>query len=650
MDKPEKLQFHKIRLAVGCALTVILWCISFVYLRDAGVKKIVIFTALSIGCGVLIVLPRIQVWYLQLLLLAGYLWYVPQKIYERTELPVHDMSRIQPGVQIATILIILFLYAALLLLTQRIRFALSIGTTILMILSLINIYVDGFRGTGIAVGDLLAIGTGISVMGNYQLYMEPEIWYTILYFLFFIFLGAWIDLPWKSVRYHIVISLVALLGIGGFAYFWNESGYIEAKGLTGHYWNSVENEELNGFYLGLLISIDEYSMDRPTGYSTVKAEALEASYLSQIESATTENGETVYVPSAISAQSPNIIMIMNEAWSDLRALGNLETTESCMPFTDSLAGGANSDAHQLFVEVLGGLTANTEFEALTGDTIAFLSASAIPYQLQVDHEMASIARTLQAQGYETMAMHPSSGSAWNRSAVYDYFGFDEFIEIEDFRTPYEYVGNFISDTCNFNEIIYQYEHHGEEPFFLFDVTIQNHADYYGQVETPIAITMIGDTPAEEVAYTYDTQTYLNLMKVTDDAFKELVSYFETVEEPTIICMFGDHQPNLDESFYEAIFAGRDLTEEEKTSLKYITTCAIWANYDVDLSAFTDMSANYVAPVLLNVAGVELSGYDTFLLNLKNTYPIITLRNVVGFEEDELVNQYKILQYYHLIDQ
>ncbi len=622
----------KIRLIAGILAAVILWSISFHYLGDQGSKRIIIFTALSIGIGLLIILPRLKAWYLNALFLIGYLAYVPKKIFERTELPIHDMSRIQPGVLLATALILITIYAVALLLTQRVGWALCIGTLIMMVLSLINIYVTGFRGTGVAVGDLMAIGTGISVMGNYQLYMEPEIWYTILYFLFFALLGRWIDFPWRSMRYHLTVTAVSLLMIGGFYYFANYSDYLDSHGLTGHYWNLVENEELNGFYLGLLISWDEYTMDRPAGYSAKEAEQIEAEYAELDRE-----------------KHPNIIMIMNEAWSDLRVLGDIETTEEYMPYLYSLKGQNNSDVHTLSVEVLGGLTANTEFEALTGDTIAFLSASSIPYQLQVNHDMASIARTLSSQGYETMAMHPSTGAAWNRDSVYEYLGFDSFIDIDEWGTDYEYVGNFISDACNFNEIIYQYENHGDEPFFLFDVTIQNHADYYGQVETPIAITTVGSTAAEDVAYTYDAQTYLNLMKVTDEAFEEFIDYFANVDDPTIICMFGDHQPNLHESFYEAIFDGRELTEAEQTDLKYQTTCVIWANYDIDLSSFTDMSANYVAPVLLDAAGVNLSGYDAFLLDLKETYPVITLRNIAELEAEEQIQTYRKLQYYHLID-
>ena len=140
--------------------------------------------------------------------------------------------------------------------------------------------------------------------------------------------------------------------------------------------------------------------------------------------------------------------------------------------------------------------------------------------------MPSLARVLEASGYETMAMHPSGTAAWSRGKVYPFFGFDEFIHETKWETPYEYLRGFLSDSCNFHEIIYRFENRNEEaPFFLFDVTIQNHSGYYGDVPMDIKVKSVGGIPAEEVGYIYDLETYLNLMKITDTSFGELVTYF-----------------------------------------------------------------------------------------------------------------------------
>lgn len=210
----------------------------------------------------------------------------------------------------------------------------------------------------------------------------------------------------------------------------------------------------------------------------------------------------------------------------------------------------------------------------------------------------------------------------------------------------------LTDECNFNEIIWYFEHKEEGlPLFLFNVSIQNHGGYYyrGEMETPISILAIEQTPVEEADDVYDVETYLNLVKITDDAFADLISYFETVEEPVIICMFGDHQPKMGDAFYNAIFVGKGLTEEEQTELKYITPYVIWTNYDVEFPEYGDMSANYLGAVLLECAGAELPPYYQYLLQIQKQYSVMSYQILQEYGDDEAIIQYQMLQYNHLME-
>ena len=77
---------------------------------------------------------------------------------------------------------------------------------------------------------------------------------------------------------------------------------------------------------------------------------------------------------------------MNESFSDLNVLGDFTTNEDYMPYLHSLQNGAeNTVTGYLNVSVCGGNTANTEFEFLTGNSMAFLpqgkySVSAVHYE------------------------------------------------------------------------------------------------------------------------------------------------------------------------------------------------------------------------------------------------------------------------------
>lgn len=636
---------NKLRIILGVLIFMVL--VAFTGRNMWGEvtnKQFIIATALCVLTGIFIIFPMPCNRYISIPITLFYFYFVPGKMFVRIEIPVHDLTILQEGAEWANRLIIVLIFAVLLLLLQRVNWALGIGSILILVVSLINFYLNAFRGSCLTFNDLLASKTALTVIDNYKLFMTSELWYSILYFCFFIVLGFWCKVPYKKIYYHIGVSVIALGYILYFGWFWNESGFLKEHGLQGNYWNMAFNERLNGFLLSFGITMDEGSMEKPAEYSERAFEEIVEQ--TRISSEAAENFET-----------PNIIFIMNEAWSDLRVLGNLETSEPFMPFVDSMT--ENTLKGNVHVGILGGLTANSEFEVLTGDTLAFLATSAIPYQLQINHSISSIATVLGEQGYQTMSMHPSGAGAWNREKVYHYMGFDTFIDEGEFEAEYTYVRTFLSDECDFNEIIYRFENREKgKPFFLFNVTIQNHGDYYGGLDLPIEVEKIGSTNAEDAGYIYDVQTYLNLIKVTDEAFEQLIDYFSKCQEPTIICMFGDHQPSLSDSFYQTIFEKEQLSEEDVMK-KYITPYVIWTNYDSNLEEYGDMSANYLGAVLLDCAGVKLPVYYEYLLQLQKEYPVLShitcldaqgqMHTIDDLEEADSINKYRMLQYNHLME-
>ena len=132
----------------------------------------------------------------------------------------------------------------------------------------------------------------------------------------------------------------------------------------------------NGTVTAFLMELQYISVDKPSGYSAENAKELLASY----DTGSQEAAGT----SSDNAQKPNIIVIMNEAFSDPSVLGDFTTNEDYMPFVHSLLDGAdNTISGHLNVSVKGGNTANTEFEYLTGASMAFLPYGSIPYQQYV---------------------------------------------------------------------------------------------------------------------------------------------------------------------------------------------------------------------------------------------------------------------------
>ena len=84
---------------------------------------------------------------------------------------------------------------------------------------------------------------------------------------------------------------------------------------------------------------------------------------------------------------------MDEAFSDLKVLGPLETNEDYMPFMHRMQQGEkNTVTGYVQTSVCGGNTADSEFEFLTGNTMAFLPNGSIPYQQYIKSRTPSLDR------------------------------------------------------------------------------------------------------------------------------------------------------------------------------------------------------------------------------------------------------------------
>ncbi|MCD7807076.1 MAG: LTA synthase family protein [Lachnospiraceae bacterium] len=639
----KEILSHRIRMAVGMISSIVLLALSVYFLNKGGIdRRTIISTVICLGVGFFIVCPRMTDWRLSLAAVVCYLAVVPAKMFDRIELPVHDLSNLRDGAELANLLIILLIYAVLLLIFQRVGLALSVGGILILVLCIANYFVALYRNSFLSLNDIMAAGTAATVIQSYDLMPDAELWYTILYFLFFIVLGFWCDIPLRGKGYHIAVTAVSIVYCVFFYCFWNLSDYREEHELYTVQYAPYASQLYLGYLLTFGVDIQE-NIDEgtPPGYSVEK--------LLEIREWTEENYESE--DQKEEGITPNVILIMNESWANLSVLGNIATTEPVMPFVDSLE--ENTRKGYLYVNILGGLTANTEFEVLTGDTVSFMTVTAVPYQTgQLDHDILALPSVFEEQGYQTMAMHPNNTASWNRGEAYGYLGFREFIDDSQFQTDYLYVRSFLSDECNYNEIIWQYENRDSDaPLFLFDVTIQNHGNYYSgdMEEMKIGLTEFGQIAREDWGDTDTLETYLNLLKISDDAFQNLIEYFTEVDEPTIICMFGDHQPLFNDHIYDVFFAGQNLTEDEQNAQKYIVPYLVWTNYDADLADYGNFSASYLGAVISDYAGLELPSYYKYLLLMMKEYPEISFRNIEEIEEEEMISNYRLLQYNHLMD-
>ena len=548
--------------------------------------------------------------------------------------------------------LIMFELLALLLFSVfgKLHVALMAETLFFAIYGLANYFVLNFRSVPIQPWDLLSIGTAASVAGNYDYTLDRQALLVVLGFLFLLILEFFCRFTLKKGTWKLRLPMAATLVVmlGAFGLMFHSDEIVEQKlRLYNKLFTPTTISYKNGTALAFVMELRYLSVDKPAGYNADTA----AQELAALEE------ESMSEPAMAGAGSdegefPNIIVIMDEAFSDPAILGNFTVNQDYMPFVHSLLDGAeNTVSGWLNVSVLGGNTANTEFEYLTGNTMAFLPQGSIPYQQYIKGETPSLASHLAGLGYQTVAMHPYNASGWDRDTVYPAMGFSEMYFLPDFDNATK-VRNYVSDQSDFEKIVEIYENKGDTPLFLFNVTMQNHSSYTESFDN-------FDPQIEVEGGSQTLNNYLSLLSLSDAALGELISYFEEQEEDTIIVFFGDHQTT--NSVIEPILkqngkSSSTLTEEEQAD-RYKVPFFIWANFDIEEENGVETSVNYLGAKTLLAAGVPMDGYFTYLSVFSETVPVISANHVTladgtftnADDQSELLSDYKGYQYYRLFD-
>lgn len=562
---------------------------------------------------------------------------------------------VRPWAQFFTIVLFLLVTIVLFLLTGKLKTAHRIVYGVAMIYGIANSYVVRFRTNPIVPWDIFSWKTAASVADNYNFMPDTRMVVVTLVFLVAIALFHFIKVKvtrfvfWKRL---IPAALVAVV-LSLFAGTLQQESFQNSHRLYNKLFTPVYMTDVDGMAVTFVMNLAYMSIDKPEHYSDSEAQAVLDSYgAGGVMSEDTD--PAAKDDTQKDEELPNIIVMMNESFSDLSVLGDFETNEDYMPFIHSLEQGAeNTVTGMLNVSVCGGNTANTEFEFLTGNTMAFLPQGSIPYQQYINGDLKALPDYLKTLGYQTIATHPYNAGGWERDTVYPMLGFNESVFKDEYVNP-QYVRQYISDESCVDKIIEFYENkETDKPLFVFNVTMQNHGGYqdqYGNFTPDISV---------KDSTNFSLQQYLSLVKLSDSALESLISYFKDADEKTVIVFFGDHQPS--DAVASTVLAKNGMSwnhlTEEQQKLRYQVPYVVWANYDIDEETGADTSANYLAAEVLERAGVPLDEYRSYLMHLKTEYPVISAVRTVkadgsevrASDEKDEMDIYRKLQYYELFD-
>ena len=160
--------------------------------------------------------------------------------------------------------------------------------------------------------------------------------------------------------------------------------------------------------------------------------------------------------------------------------------------------------------------------------------------------------------------------------------------------------------------------------------------------------------------------YASCLAQSDEDLAYLVERLRALDEPVVVCFFGDHQPAFDDALAEAVYgdaAGAAALEDVQE--RYAVPYLVWANYDVEDNAAegtqdegaatdgaeavaqgegasatvaarqgtqaTDTSLNYLGAELVRAAGLPTTDYLAFLESLRAAVPALNLNGFMDAE-------------------
>ncbi len=374
----------------------------------------------------------------------------------------------------------------------------------------------------------------------------------------------------------------------------------------------------------------------------------------EIEKAYTELLVNVEQPTNDVTVKPNIIVIMSEALWDVDNLSNVisynkDPMEAFHKLQNQYGGGS------IAVNIFGGGTANTEFEMLTGYNVKNLKGGTIAYTEYFEREQPSLVSYVEDLGYRTIAVHPYEEDFYDRDVAYEKLGFDEFVGMDDMKYTDKYDA-YISDDSLTKEIISRYEEYdkeGDEPFFCFSVSMANHGtnmlnnSELEDIQENNYFEKVIDVDYKSYEESFEMDRYVNGIYYTGQALQEMVDYFDKIDEPTIIMVFGDHAlANTEQYQLPCLTLGSKSIEKTEQS-KYFTPLILYNNYGLDKMEVDGVNASYLSNVLLDYAKFPLPKQG--LINAKlmehlKTNTVYCLRDSSGKYLGEMTPEQNALDY------
>ena len=463
-------------------------------------------------------------------------------------------------------------------------------------ISVVNYYVILYHGMPLSVSELRNFKTALYVAGTYSYPVSRSVLYILACFLMTAGMSVLLKKGQIAVKRKVSAAMLAVCFVAVcFGFFGPRP--IKPKVTLGWSWKEACKQCGYISYLVEDVYTKAKGVTKPDHYDpeTVreKCSTYQADRINQ-------NNEL-----------PDIILILNESFYDLHQITGFQTDQDYLAniqqIEDMVCGYAVSPC-------IGGGTNASEYELLTSNSL-YLVREGAPFNILDLEDAGSLVTYLKSLGYSTFGTHSEPAGNYNRIYGYPALGFEDVRFHEDYEDCWSSEGRmYKSDYSVYENVKKWYMQMGDQPRFMYCLTIQNHG---GWEQSPEESDTVHVTEGE-FARPDIVNEYLTSIAYSDEAFSDFIQYIKTItDRKVVVCMLGDHAPD-----FAVSLADEEYSEGERNLLIGGMPLYIWANFGLEKADLGYMSMHYVAPVLLDAAGVPLSPYYKYLMDTKREVPVI----------------------------
>lgn len=534
-------------------------------------------------------------------------------------------------------------------------------------------FVRKFKNAAILPNDLLALGTALAVSDQYTYSVDPRAVIGCVAICALVCVLSFLHPSWSvqdddpargNIRRDTTRGLVSAALCAALVVVPN---YMELFRVEIMYWYSINYYEKQGFLPTFIAVWQDLPIHKPQDYKTENAEKALKELAADYDAGRGSSENRQAAVAQFDEQTPTILVVMNESFADLSEFDELRSGYQGPQFFKNLSDVLYRG--KLFVDVHGGGTCNSEFEFLTGNSIAYMGAGKYPYSMFRLQNIDALPKQLDKLGYVSSAIHPNHASNWNRNKVYPALGFSDFLDIIDFggfpgrnidgtkktetSTGVPYFHSGVTDQATYQRMLDMLAE-DDAPQFIFDVTMQNHGSYNQN-----------NIPEDKLTHYYPTGTYedptfaetperlneyLSCIEESDRALEWFVGELRKLDRPVVLLFFGDHQPSMTPDYNDAWYQEEDdLTHSQRV---YHANYLVWANYDVagakQSGTVMDTSVDVLGSILLDTIGAPLSDYQKAQLAVNTKIKATNLHGYLGDDgtwyEPEAESDYADLYY------